>query len=372
MQLTISVDGPFEPLPAGGAHYVPVVQNKKGELDALRRAPGLGDLITPMISVVGPATPVGKLSAAQTRSWVKKIEEAVGRAATYVDISRLDARNPIAVKRGSVPVYERLFELAAERGMKAIPVARVGSGFEAHNDMAAGAALRDHRGIALRVPIQGIVLRPGSSFPSLVEETLSRLHIDPAQIDIFVDLEFIDEDLEIDAEDICEIVEGIEQIAEWRNTVLLGTSMPASLSCVPQGSVGVLPRREWDLWRDVRGEMLGRPPVYGDYVVQHPKPPSSGGPGMRANIRYTAEEMTVVARGLSVMEEGKAQYTQLCLDLVDHDDFSGPQFSWGDQTIADCALGRIEPGDQTMWRGAGTSHHLAYVSTQIADLPAAS
>jgi hypothetical protein len=97
------------------------------------------------------------------------------------------------------------------------------------------------------------------------------------------------------------------------------------LSCIPEGTLGSLPRNEWDLWRALSTVKLSRRPSYGDYAVQHSQPPhDGGGPGMRANIRYTVATGTLVARGQgSVLQEGNEQYRYLCQQLVTRTDFSG-------------------------------------------------
>lgn len=93
---------------------------------------------------------------------------------------------------------------------------------------------------------------------------------------------------------------------------------------------------------------------------------------MRANIRYTTNGSTLVARGRgSVIQEGNDQYRLLCQHLVAHRDFAGAHYSWGDATINGCAQGDIEPGAQEMWRGAGTSHHLQFVTDQLRQRPTA-
>ena len=62
--------------------------------------------------------------------------------------------------------------------------------------------------------------------------------------------------------------------------------------------MGAIPRREWDLWPALGASGIGRVPAFGDYAVQHPYPPhDSTGNNGRANIRYTAGNETLVARG---------------------------------------------------------------------------
>src|SRR5260370_41117168 len=140
--------------------------------------------------------------------------------------------------------------------------------------------------------------------------------------------------------------------------------MPDTLGggIVQEGSIGRWPRREWDLWSALRTSGIVRLPTFGDYAIQHPRPPLEGdpsGPGQRANIRYTTDEVTLVPRGVgAVIQEGREQYRALCRQLGVQPEYAGRDFTWGDGLIADFADGSDEPGWQNHWRGAGTSHHL--------------
>jgi hypothetical protein len=139
------------------------------------------------------------------------------------------------------------------------------------------------------------------------------------------------------------------------------------VSCIDEGTLGSLPRREWSLWLQLAQFDLPRMPSFGDYGIQHPRPPQAdGGPGMRANIRYTADADTLVVRGHGpVVQEGNAQYRHLCQQLVERAEFAGSDYSWGDEVIEACARGTVAPGAQNVWRGAGTSHHLQLVTEQL-------
>ena len=222
----------------------------------------------------------------------------------------------------------------------------------------------------MRIPLLEGVLSANDGFCSAVRRTLDRLDVTAESVDLLLDLKHLDG--EIAASSIEPLVVQLAEMFDWRNLVLLGTSIPATLSCIPEETVGSVPRREWSLWRALATVVGGRL-SFGDYCVQHPKPPQTTGYGMRANIRYTTEDRVLVARGWGPVQQvgGNDEYVRLCEKLVNHNRFAGESYSWGDELIARCARGEIEPGDQRMWRGAGTSHHLALVANQLAQLPRA-
>lgn len=126
-------------------------------------------------------------------------------------------------------------------------------------------------------------------------------------------------------------------------------------------------RHEQTLYEDLVASALARRPTFGDYAVQHPEPPETGGPGMRANVRYTVDRSVLFARGHSVLD-GAQQYKDLATMLERRPEFSGSSYSWGDAIIADTAAGRIPPKGEPRWRGAGTSHHLRLVAEWTARL----
>ena len=225
------------------------------------------------------------------------------------------------------------------------------------------------RGVALRFPVFKVLPEASGGFRGTVKRTLERLDVAPESVDLLLDLEHLDGDHP--AGNIEPLLLELADMFDWRNRVLMGTSIPATLGCIPEGTVGFLPRREWQLWRTLAPVVGGRL-SFGDYCVQHPKPPQTTGCGMRANIRYTTKDRVLVARGWGpVVQTGKDTYVHLCGKLADDARFAGESFSWGDKLIAQCARGEVEPDAQGMWRGAGTSHHLAFVANQIAQLPSA-
>lgn len=187
-----------------------------------------------------------------------------------------------------------------------------------------------------------------------------------SEADLLLDLGFIDEDIELDIGWLSNLINKVDAIGTWRSLILLGTSIPATMSVIHEGSVGRIPRREWQLWQQLEGK-VERMPTFADYAIQHPRPPKKGGgPGMRANIRYTTETETLIARGMgSIFEVGNDQYRDLCRQLIGRHQFRGEDFSWGDRVIEQCGLGSTEPKGQSMWRAAGTSHHFAVIRRSL-------
>ena len=68
------------------------------------------------------------------------------------------------------------------------------------------------------------------------------------------------------------IVSKALDVGDWRNVVLMGTSIPSMLGCVKEGTVGEIERREWTTWTEICKLGLSRRPAFGDYAVPEPDP----------------------------------------------------------------------------------------------------
>jgi len=377
LQFQLSNPAEFQPLSKGTGHYVAALQTKPGELRALRGASAkTWEGMTPLIEVLGPkSSGSAPFTKSRIEGWVKRLATAVGAHPIYLDRIRLAANHMADTRDGPLPVLTAIFAAARRRGVVFVPVLQLGDAAATVRQIADSTQC-DGRGVALRVPLLGTASADGRSLQAVMKEVLHTVQVDVSGADLLMDLRQIPEDVEIDAEDLAPMVDDLVGIGQWRNIVLLGTTMPRSLGggVVEAGTVGRLPRREWLLWQALRSSGISRLPTYGDYAVQHPDPPLDIAEGqlplgMRGAIRYTHETVTVIPRAKAPRhEEGSEQYRQLCRVLVDQPEFAGRSYTWGDGEIDDCAKGRCEPGWEDHWRGAATSHHFRYVVDQLARL----
>jgi hypothetical protein len=368
MQIPLLRPDPLYPLPVDATRYVAALQNQAGERDALGHVSAdVWERMTPLLHFVGPKTAPAEFTSQRVRGWVKKLAPVVGAHPLYVDVARMDPTHPVATHAGPSPVLASIYEASRAHGLRFVPVVWVGESSDAHRRIVADAALHDGHGVALRYRMRQYVPSVGTSAGRYVAAELTALGWEPKDADLILDLEYIDADDELDPDGMAASLNDM-LAGPWRSVVLLGTSIPKMMSCIDEGTVGSLRRKEWELWSQLQACRLDRMPAFGDYAIQHPEPPhDGGGPGMRANIRYTANGDTLVARGFgAIYEEGNEQYKGLCEQLVARTEFAGRNYTWGDEVIDDCAAGAIEPGGQRVWRGAGTSHHLKVVSQQVA------
>ncbi len=379
MQTPLIPPEPYSPLPTTVKGYVPVLQDHPGERAALSKASARAwSQMTPLIEVVARA---GKLSDGSVKDHVRRLHDSVGEHPVYLDLKNIDPSTPLETSRGERPVLELLFAAARKRGLCFMPVAWTSSG-EEHLRLVADAVGGDCQGAALRHRFAGVSY--GETIESLLRRRVDELKTSPEQIDLFLDLEYIDPDSDPSAGWVSGRLEEIAGIGTWRSIVLVGTSIPSSFGngLVPERTTKELPRREWSLWKNVAAA-ASVPLAYGDYAVQNPVPPEKPPPiGPWATIRYTLSDNLLVARGRDTQRFGREQYRELSSWISSHHGFRGAAFSYGDSEIARWGSSdnpdvvmverEVDELDETeestgnsYWRGVGTSHHMEAVTEQV-------
>jgi hypothetical protein len=368
VQLPLLESEALSPLPVSPGHYVSVLQNRPGEFRALAAAhSSVWNVMTPLLEFVGPKSGAKRVVKSSTvAGWAKRAAAVLGPRPVYLDTLRLSPGLTLDTPDGRQPVLRYLHDQARVRGMRFVPVVSVAEASAPVEAVIRCANMADGHGVALRYRALKTLPPSGTSRKTLIESQLVRVGGLSEQADLLVDLQHLSDDQEVAGEDIAEVLNELCDIGKWRAVVLLGTSIPQTLSAIPEGTVGSIERREWRLWTELAQLNLPRMPAYGDYAVQHPKPPAESGAGGRANIRYTASTSTVIARGHGPLtEEGAVQYRELCQWLTARAEFAGAGYSWGDGMIADCADGELTPRGEPMWRAAGTSHHIRHVTDAL-------
>jgi len=366
---TVQHDLEFEPpRPPMTPRYVVVLKNLSGERDALRHAaPEVADGLVPIFESPGRRGKLkGDIPAATLRNWISNMTECVRpRQPVFLDFPSVTATRRAGGLETDITALTYLFKAAEKAGLEAIPVIRVGQAIEKAQLLSA-IAVSTGRGACLRYPWRTLP-PPGETRVSVIEALLRETNLLPSECHLIIDLEYIDPDLEISGVALARELERLPELDRWQSLSLIGTTMPPTLGCIRQGTVGKISRREWQLWREVREAMSARMPCFGDYGVQGPRDPDlKSGLGMRANIRYTGFDDTLVARGSGpAFQGGPEQYQELCAWLAAEAVFSGAGFSWGDGIIDRCAHGAPARASQGVWRGVGTSHHLALVTRQL-------
>jgi hypothetical protein len=351
-------------------HYVPILKGRDGEYGALNRlSPASRDGVTPLIELPPirwdfvSQCPAGTIDT-HLKKVGQKIERSWGKSRPFF-LDFVWIHQAERMSDGRHPV-EFVFSELRSRGVAAIPVVRLISD-EAHLATCAEAAREDGRGACVRVQREDFV-----DFENLSEEfqrVLAATGVVSANADLLLDLQALTpEARQIDATAALALISRIPNLRRWRTFTLAATSFPQNLIGLPPSDSSVVIREEWGLWNAVLRGHPSRLPTFGDYGISHPEPSEVDPRVMRpsASVRYTADGSWIVLKARNLRDYGYEQFHDVCRDLIAMTEYSGREFSWGDEYIDDCANDRVGTGNLTTWRKVGTSHHIAFVEDQLA------
>lgn len=367
---------PFpHPTRLGERHYVLVVKDFLGEMDALMQAvaaePSIWDCVTPLIEVGMK----NKGSDEAPRS--SRLPGLPGSLAStfrtspfFLDFCGVSARQKVRVGTGlmrrSVLAVDDTVQSCLNKSLNFIPVfyggvnRRVGSLFRE----VAG----DGRGACLRLRVARTI--PQNGFRAEVDSLMDFAQSGPSVTDIVVDLGYIPPQLGYGSRHVAELVDDLARMATWRSLILVATVVPENHSGFLEDYITQIPRQDWEIWNTIREMGIARVPTFGDYGIQHPKSPTGKPLGMRAYIRYSTPDTLLVARGTELIKDGEydnEQYRRLAQWITETDEFHN--ISEGDRLIRQCANGDGDPGDQRKWRAAGTNHHIMQMARTLSGLP---
>jgi hypothetical protein len=211
-------------------------------------------------------------------------------------------------------------------------------------------------GWALRIQL-------GAAAPAPVETILEHLAADPADLDLVLDLTYVDKVDQQLVDAVSGALADVRQLGRFRSTSVLSGSIPKALNQTEQWEQ---PRLEEELWRTlVDGGTTDL--RLGDYGVVHPVADNGFRRSHHISLKYSCSDHWLYLRERIVdpgQENSTARTVQLvCSNLVGSGSFSGPTFSWGDHEFATAASGSGHGlGSTSKPIAFATSHHLAYLA----------
>jgi hypothetical protein len=370
-------------------HYVPILKGKPGELMGLSHLSAAHwGAITPLIEI--PSIPLDWPGEIGVSVPAKTIAEHVEKV--IVDLAKtVPQQKPFFIDGGYIehedalpnkqePIAEIVASLV-KAGLHPIPVVGIRRVFEYLT--AAKTIHRKHgHGLCLRIAASEMFLPIGPRITQLLELLL----IKPDKIHLILDYGAIDDErAEGPKKNVSGRMTRLAEMGKWKTMTVSATAIPQNMSKVSINSLKVIPRHEWDIWLTLRGRRSAIIPTFGDYAATHPvqqeidpriinKSPS---------IKYTTDDSWVFAKGKARPKKAGAktsvpphsvQYPMLAQRLMEMDEWCGEDFSWGDERIAECVAKRAAKkkatGGAAEWIAVATSHHIAVVVNQIANLPA--
>lgn len=353
--------------------YVPILKGKKGEFGALQSMTAEEkELITPLIEI--PPIPWDHKNDAPAKTIDQHLlkadatfEKSWGTDRVFfVDLRWISERDRMS--DGTHPIA-CLFGRARQRGLKAIPVTGLVRSDD-YQEACQRIIADDKRGVCIR--LQKEDFEEPENLNSVIAGLLGTLGVSPLDSDLLLDLGSLchddGDDLSVD---VLSLIKAIPSLKDWRSFVLAATGFPVDLMGLPPSEISAVRRSEWALWQRIAADPnVPRTPTFADYAIAHPQPPEVDPRLMRpsASIRYTTDDAWLILKGRNLRDHGYRQFHDVSRSLVSAAAYSGSTFSWGDRYINECAVGRTSCGNLTTWRMVGTSHHIAFVTQQIANL----
>lgn len=162
----------------------------------------------------------------------------------------------------------------------------------------------------------------------------------------------------------------LQLICEYElSIVLIGTSVPVSMSEV-EGQQTLIPRKEWQLFQNVIQEAPNTLIHFGDYSARNSSSawelPPGAGKHAHIKVRYTTNDSVfVVTIGSKSAGEGFQKFHEIAKIIVESDNFSGADFSYGDKYIFDKQIQGSGTGNFSTWITAEINHHITLMVRQL-------
>jgi hypothetical protein len=289
-----------------------------------------------------------------------------GRAALF-DAMRWDANSTL---RSGEHVLTYLHRRLIRQGVHATPVL----GYDRwespeYRDAIAAMELPEDPSVCLRLESEAI---SDSAEPELLQERvlqmLEDMQLQPDGCQVLIDFE------DVTALSLEQLIDRGHRVMEaladlgFKRFATAGCSMPSSieLAVSRHNTTGRVIRKEWTLWRALRGAYPQYDWLFGDYGVRGPKSADDIiAPDMNGKIRYTTTDAHFIARGHSMRVGNKGeQMNDLAEMVVNSPHYMGPDFSWGDAQILECSRGEFR-GTAWQWIAFDTSHHVAWAVQEV-------
>jgi hypothetical protein len=353
-------------------HYVPILLTRQGERLALRELDAaLRTAFTPLFVAHpvpdDPKTEQPKCSVEEHLLDLARSLSKEWHTPAFVDLRHVDTSSPMSDGSHALRFF---IARCREAGLALVP-AISGDHDDSYREAARVAADENATGVMLRLsPAEWSELGTPVGDGEL-EKMIALTGRSADELHLMLDLQDqIAETAALTARALRPVLDGLPHMHEWLSVTIAGTGMPSGTAEVGRDGAMEIARREWSLWRALRG-VDGRKPTFGDYGVQHPDPISNFNPlymDSSAQLRYTIASAWFVVRGQGMKVLGAGQIRGLAEQVVAHGEFAGADFSFGDTWLDAVSKGSADTASQGYWRKVTTNHHLTYVVRQLATL----
>lgn len=323
--------------------YVPILKSKAGERWALSHlTPERKTKIRPLLELHAPGA---KSLGEHVESVCENLQTAWGvDRRFYVDTIWLNGNS------GNPAIIADVFEAMENADLRAIPVVRP-TYDDASLELLRAIISENNRGCLLRITPQTL------DTPALIDSVINALDLHRDKVDLLLDYRQ-------HAMTLANNVPNIPHLAEWRLFIAASGVFPVSLANLPLHQWNEIPRYDWSTWQNAIGYGLQRDPIFSDYTMRPPGPPAEfGAPSV--NLRYALEDHWRVQMGGRFRDGAAPEIHAMCAQLVASPEYSGEEFSTGDEEIDRVSDDDEGTGGPTQWLQWCVSHHIEFVVEQL-------
>ncbi|MGW2278139.1 beta family protein [Streptomyces sp. NPDC001770] len=205
------------------------------------------------------------------------------------------------------------------------------------------------------------------------------------ELDLLIDLGGVLGDRPGAPKEALRALDALLPLADWRSVVTIGGGFPQVTAEMLHRGVREEPRRDWQVWQEIRRSPGGRLTAlgFGDYGVQPAtalarpyRPDQRGGPDW-GYLRYTTDRTFALVKVLHSGPDRARANREAARALLRLPDFRGALASSGECWLRDCARSLTHPavrtgsdgpgtGNAATWLRVGNVQHMTHVVRSLA------
>lgn len=347
--------------------YSPILRNRQSELLAIKHlSKSIRSSLMPVLDVAAPTKSADKATGLKyIQGNLKRTEKyATGFPAVFVDSSELD---PAYRLSGDMHPLEGIAGAIARAGGRPIPVTGL------HRDPTHKAVTieiaKEHAQDSLCLRLDATDISTATLTVNRIQNLLATDSIQSSSVYLLLDMQCLyGKDKDIMARQVLRLLKLLGTKA-WAGIVVGGYAIPDQLStAVSTSEQAYLRRVEQDVFRDISTYEMDTPRWFADYTILSPSVVELDWKLIRKVMTpkalYTLEDLWFVVRGgaFSSHPDEYNQYYSIAEEIVALEEFSGPDYSYGDKYISDRSKRNGAPGNPGSWITACVNHHLTFTA----------
>jgi Beta protein len=347
--------------------YSPILRNRQSEILAIKHlSKSIRSHVIPIIDVAAPT------ASADVTKAVGYVEKNIGRTqkyvtgfpAVFIDSSELEPGFRLS---GNLHPLESAAIAIALAGSRPIPVTGIHRD-DAHN-AAVAAVVESQDGSSICVRLDATDVSTATLTFKRLGDLLETLSFGSTNTYLLLDLQCLfGQEQDAVAKQVLRLLKLLEA-QTWAGIIVGGYGFPDQIStAVASREQGYVRRVEQEIFRIAAARPMVTRRWFADYTTLSPTVVELDyrliHKLMCPKAIYTLDDFWFVVRGGAVSShpDGYGQYFSIAGEIVALEEYSGPNYSYGDAYIADRANKIGRPGSPASWITACVNHHITFTA----------